>query len=123
MGRQVTLVANSLPAINDITSSELDLLLRDVLCPMDPILDEAYRSNRLTVVSSGSGSPCIDFKMVSLECAVASTNVDLLVIVGMGRAVLSNFRAKFKVDHLKLVILLYLSTLFNHANTYCYHRR
>ena len=57
------------------------------------------------MVASGHGSPCLDLHRVSKELAIAATGADFLVIEGMGRALHTNFRAKFKCDSLKLAMV------------------
>lgn len=53
------LCANSKPALNDVTYSELVLLL-DKASSLCPVLAAALRENRLWVMDSGQGSPCLD---------------------------------------------------------------
>ena len=59
----------------------------------------------LTVVENGCGSPCIDFRQVSSELASLAEDTDLVVLEGMGRALHTNFNAKFKCDVLKLAMV------------------
>ena len=56
---QVMLCANSKPALNDVTYSELVLLLEQasLVCP---ILARAADESMLTVMDSGQASPCLD---------------------------------------------------------------
>ena len=98
-GTQVVLAANTWPSVNDITAPELKHLL---LLIEDPIIKAGLDSNQLSVVPSGSGSPCLDFMRISEETCNAAVGVDFLVIEGMGRAIHTNFYAKFKVDTLKI---------------------
>jgi type II pantothenate kinase len=110
-GTDVCLVANSLPAINDITVDELRdvVLLAAEKCDT---LASALRGEssevafgKLTVCASGSGSPCIDFRRTSQELCEAADGVDLIVLEGMGRAVHTNYAAQFQCDTLKLAML------------------
>ena len=59
------------------------------------------------IVPSGCGTPLIDLSRVSsaLVDAVNREPVDLVVIEGMGRAIESNFDARFKCDALKLAMV------------------
>jgi bifunctional damage-control phosphatase, subfamily II, fusion protein len=70
-GTDVCLVANSLPAINDITVDELrDVVLLaagkcDILALALRGESNEVEFGKLTVCASGSGSPCIDFRRTS----------------------------------------------------------
>ena len=59
----------------------------------------------LEVVSTGTDLPMIDLSDVSDELNDASADADLVILEGMGRAVETNFDAKFKVDTLKLALI------------------
>lgn len=59
----------------------------------------------LTVVENGCGSPCLDFRQVSSDVADMADDTDLIVLEGMGRALHTNFNAKFKCDVLKLAMV------------------
>eukprot|EP00798_Chlamydomonas_sp_ICE-L_P004402 gene4402-14527_t len=133
MGCEVVLVANSLPAINDITAPELRTLL-SAASQSCPIIKEARNaalkvkqltgghipplerggakdevsavpSPRLYVIGSGHGSPCIDFTRVPDLVAEACVGTDLLIIEGMGRAVHTNLYTRFNCDTLKLAMI------------------
>ncbi|KAL6493540.1 Pantothenate kinase 2, mitochondrial [Orobanche gracilis] len=121
-GTEVVLVANSLPALNDITAMELpdivaeaakhcDILrgaaeagglLVDAMINVQDSPRESSLSVPLMVVENGCGSPCIDLRQVSSELAAAAKDADLIILEGMGRALHTNFNAKFKCDALKL---------------------
>lgn len=59
----------------------------------------------LTVLATGSGSPCLDLSNISSElCDSASHGVDLVVMEGMGRAIHTNYTAQFTVDSLKIAV-------------------
>ena len=111
-GTSVALVANSLPAINDITVTELRAVLQSASTLDDTIKaalaaahGNASDHPKLTVVSSGSGSPCIDFRRLSFDVCVAARDADLIVLEGMGRAIHTNYHAKFACDTLKLAMI------------------
>ncbi|KAM3703885.1 hypothetical protein ACB098_04G130700 [Castanea mollissima] len=107
-GTEVVLVANSLPALNDVTAMELpdivaeaakhcDILRRAaeagglLVDAMINTLDgskENSSSVPLMVVENGCGSPCIDLRQVSSELAAAAKDADLDSCVGLG---LGNF--------------------------------
>ncbi|KAL0341543.1 UNVERIFIED_CONTAM: Pantothenate kinase [Sesamum calycinum] len=59
----------------------------------------------LMVVENGCGSPCIDLRQVSSELAAAAKDADLIILEGMGRALHTNYNAKFKCDALKLAMV------------------
>ncbi|KAI3673513.1 hypothetical protein L6452_39635 [Arctium lappa] len=124
-GTEVVLVANSLPALNDITAVELpeivaeaakhcDILrgaaeagglLVDAMINIQDSSRQKPSSTRLMVVENGCGSPCIDLRQVSSELAAAAKDADLVVLEGMGRALHTNYNARFKCDTLKLAMV------------------
>ncbi|PKI59131.1 hypothetical protein CRG98_020497 [Punica granatum] len=124
-GTEVVLVANSLPALNDITAMELPDIVAEaakhcnilrgaaeagglIVDAMTNSLDgskESSPSVPLMVVENGCGSPCIDLRQVSSELAAAAKDADLIILEGMGRALHTNFNARFKGDALKLAMV------------------
>lgn len=124
-GTEVVLVANSLPALNDVTAMELpdivaeaakhcDILRRaaeaggllvDAMVNSSDGSKENSSSVPLMVVENGCGSPCIDLRQVSSELAAAAKDADLIILEGMGRALHTNFNARFKCDALKLAMV------------------
>ncbi|BAT79514.1 hypothetical protein VIGAN_02241500 [Vigna angularis var. angularis] len=123
-GTEVVLVANSLPALNDVTAMELpdiiaeaakhcDILRRaaevggllvDAMINTSNSSIENSSSVPLMVVENGCGSPCIDLRQVSSELAAAAKDADLLILEGMGRALHTNLNARFKCDALKVIV-------------------
>ncbi|BFI31343.1 type II pantothenate kinase [Marchantia polymorpha subsp. ruderalis] len=126
-GTEVVLVANSLPAINDLVAAELPAIIAAAAKHCD-ILRKAAEAGGLLfglpstsdndsqecqngsvpplfVVANGSGSPCIDFRQISSEVADLAKSADLVVLEGMGRALHTNYKAKFKCDVLKLAMI------------------
>ncbi|KAL6318527.1 hypothetical protein AAG906_000605 [Vitis piasezkii] len=114
-GTEVVLVANSLPALNDVTAMELpDIvaeaakvrgLLVDAMVNIQDGSKDSLSSVPLMVVENGCGSPCIDLRQVSSELAAAAKEADLIILEGMGRALHTNFNARFKCDALKLAMV------------------
>ncbi|KAE9453749.1 hypothetical protein C3L33_14354, partial [Rhododendron williamsianum] len=124
-GTEVVLVANSLPALNDVTAMELpdivaeaakhcDILRRaaeaggllvDVMINAADVNKENSSSVPLMVVENGCGSPCIDLRQVSSELAAAAKDADLVILEGMGRSLHTNYNAQFKCDALKVRVL------------------
>jgi len=103
-GTRVVLAANSKPALNDITVVELETLL-DSCRRLDDRLDRLIHDGTISVVPSGCGAPLIDLSDVSAECAAAAAESDLLIIEGMGRAIESNYDARFTVDTVKFALI------------------
>jgi len=103
-GATVTLAANSLPALNDITADELDAAIAQ-LRPTDPVLDAAVAEGRLRTVASGCGTPLIDLADVSDTCNEAARGSDLIILEGMGRSVESNRSARFVCDALWIALI------------------
>ncbi|KAK1363099.1 Pantothenate kinase 2 [Heracleum sosnowskyi] len=124
-GTEVVLVANSLPALNDVTAMELPeivaeaakhcdilrraavaggLLVDAMISSQDRSIDNSS-SVPLMVVENGCGSPCIDLRQVSSELAAAAKDADLIILEGMGRSLHTNYNAKFKCDALKLAMV------------------
>ncbi|XP_062168584.1 pantothenate kinase 2 isoform X3 [Alnus glutinosa] len=124
-GTEVVLVANSLPALNDVTAMELPDIVAEAAKHCDilrraaeagGLLVDAMINNLdgskenscsvpLMVVENGCGSPCIDLRQVSSELAAAAKDADLIILEGMGRALHTNFNARFKCDALKLAMV------------------
>ena len=103
-GVEIVLAANEMASLNDITADEAIAVVEE-LAAEDENLAALIRANMLEVVSTGSGIPLIDLSDVSDELNDAAAGADLVVIEGMGRAVESNFDAKFAVDTLRLAVL------------------
>jgi len=59
----------------------------------------------LFVTDTGQGSPCLDLRRVPGPLADACTGADLVVLVGQGRALHTNFRARFGCASLKLAMV------------------
>ena len=99
----VVLAANTYPAVNDITARELQDIL-EKCSKLDPIIENAVSSKRLSAVGTGSGSPCLDLLRVSEDIAKEAMDADLVILEGMGRALHTNFYARFNVDSLKVAV-------------------
>ncbi|CAI9112702.1 OLC1v1013181C1 [Oldenlandia corymbosa var. corymbosa] len=134
-GTEVVLVANSLPALNDITAMELPDIVAEAAKHCDilrraaeagGLLVDAMISNQdspkdnsssvaLMVVENGYGSPCIDLRQVSSELAAAAKDADLVILEGMGRALHTNFNARFSCDALKVGFSFFVLASHNKA--------
>ncbi|KAJ2596691.1 hypothetical protein H4R99_004820 [Coemansia sp. RSA 1722] len=102
-GTTVVLAANSRPALNDVTEPELTDIVRRV-SSTDACVRQAVEQGRLVVCGTGSSGPCLDMRMLDERLVGQCADVDLVVIVGMGRAIHSNYRARFTCDSLKLAV-------------------
>ncbi|XP_024084620.1 pantothenate kinase 4-like isoform X2 [Cimex lectularius] len=103
-GTKVLLCANKYPVINDVTSEELDSALKSVSTACSYI-EEAYSNKDIKIVEVPNSSCCLDFRYVSEEFAEFCSDVDLLVIEGMGRAIHTNLDAEFNVDCLRMAVI------------------
>ncbi|CAG8799615.1 21363_t:CDS:2, partial [Racocetra persica] len=100
LNMDIILAANSFPAANDVTADELIDILSSV-SEMDSFIAAAWASKKLTVMATGSFSPCLDLIRINEDLARACENVDL---VGMGRAIHTNYNAVFTCASLKLAV-------------------
>jgi type II pantothenate kinase len=103
-GTRVLIAANDQPALNDMTYNELAAFLPRTQA-IDPVLDQLVKSNRLAPLNSGGTAPLIDLRTVSQAVNDAAKDTDLVILEGMGRALESNFEARFKVDAIKLCMI------------------
>jgi len=103
-GTRVVIAANRLPALNDMTVSEVKAWLPR-LCAVDPVLDSLVKSGRIVAIDSGGTAPLIDLRLVSSEVNDFARETDLVVLEGMGRGLESNYEAMFKCDALKIAMI------------------
>lgn len=103
-GARVTLAANSRPSLNDITAPELVTLL-DRCRPLDPVLAESLRAERLCVRATGSATPLVDLSRLDEQFVAATADADLIILHGMGRGIESNWHARFGCDVLRTAVL------------------
>jgi type II pantothenate kinase len=101
-GTHVIIAANSHPSINDITADELTMLFGQV---KDEIIEKAIKEGRLVSMGTGSSSPCLDFNKIDVKLAEEARSTDFIVIEGMGRAIHTNFYAKFTCEALKIAVI------------------
>ncbi|KAJ2332495.1 hypothetical protein GGH92_008905, partial [Coemansia sp. RSA 2673] len=102
-GTTVVLAANTLPALNDVTAPELEDILRRAAAADKELADAAARG-RLLACATGSAGPCLDLCRLDPRLVRLAAGADLVVIVGMGRAILSNYRTRFTCDSLRLAV-------------------
>lgn len=103
-GTRVTLLANSEPTLNDVTASECADLV-ETAAQIDPELSRYRQTGLLAVRGSGNWAPLIDLRQLSEECVAAINDADLIVLHGMGRAIESNYYAKFSCPALHSAVL------------------
>jgi type II pantothenate kinase len=99
-GTQVVIAANELPTLNDMTAADVRALW--------PALEEAapeLRQCAIETVSTGTAEPLIDLSRVSRGLNEAATDADLVILEGMGRALESNYDARFDCDVLKIAMI------------------
>lgn len=104
LGSKVVLSANSRPALNDVTSQELRILAAEA-AGISLVIKDGLETGKLRIVESGLGSPCLDLSRVSQQIADASSDCDLVIVEGMGRAIHTNCTNHFLVDSLRLCVL------------------
>ncbi|KAJ2776087.1 hypothetical protein H4R18_005858 [Coemansia javaensis] len=102
-GATVVLAANSRPALNDVTAPELQAIVARAAA-IDPAIAAAAAAGRLAVCATGSSGPCLDLRKLDERLVRLCRGADLVAIVGMGRAIHSNYRARFTCDALKLAV-------------------
>ncbi|OMH81380.1 Pantothenate kinase 2 [Zancudomyces culisetae] len=102
-GTKVILAANSLPSVNDITCPELtDLVLK--IAEFDSTFQKSIENGNLQVCPTGSQGPCLDLSRLDERLVNRCPDADFIVIVGMGRAIHTNYHATFNVDCLKVAV-------------------
>ncbi|RZF32049.1 hypothetical protein LSTR_LSTR005953 [Laodelphax striatellus] len=103
-GTKVILCANSAPALNDVTHSELLVILRQAAA-ICPIISRALTNGELVAMETAQAGPCLDLSRLNGELAKQMRFVDLLVLEGMGRAVHTNLNAQFRCECLKVAVI------------------
>ncbi|CAB3400703.1 unnamed protein product [Caenorhabditis bovis] len=105
-GAKVIIVANTTPALNDITYSEMNNVFMSI-CATDDELRQYSKNRQLHFAQSGQGSPCLDLRKIhsDLNRMAIREQTDLVVLEGMGRAIHTNFKARFRCDVLKAAVI------------------
>ncbi|KAJ2216786.1 hypothetical protein EV179_001076 [Coemansia sp. RSA 487] len=118
VGSKVILASNSRPALNDVTERELADIVRRA-AREDEEISRAVSSRQLLVCGTGCSGPCLDLRKLDERLVRHCHNADLVVIVGMGRAIHSNYHARFVCDSLKLAVFKNkMAADAAHANIY-----
>ncbi|GAU43597.1 hypothetical protein TSUD_27990 [Trifolium subterraneum] len=102
-GSQVVLAANDLPSINDVTYSELIEIISKLKDEEGCLL--GVSTSNLLIANSGNDLPVIDLTRVSQEIASHASDVDLVILEGMGRGIATNLYAQFKCDSMKIAMV------------------
>jgi type II pantothenate kinase len=99
-GAEVIVTVNSEPNLNDVTIDEIGPIVERATG-----VDEAFARPALRLVDSGCIAPLIDLSRVSDDLVRAAAGADLVVLVGMGRAVESNWSARFACRSLRVAMI------------------
>jgi len=92
-GCEVILAASEEPVLNDVTAAELHALRAQAAS-----IDSAFADPKLRVMSTGTDTPLIDLSAISPTLCDAAADADLVVLVGMGRSLESNWLARFTCE-------------------------
>ena len=105
-GTSVMLCANNRPVLNDVTYTELVLIVQRA-AKLSSVIDQALKSGALSCENSGQSSACLDLSRLSQPLVehMAERKVDLIVLEGMGRALHTNLYAKFGCESLKVAVI------------------
>ncbi|CAK8572156.1 unnamed protein product [Lathyrus sativus] len=102
-GSQVVLAANDTPSINDVTYSELIEIVSKLKDEEGRLL--GVSTSNLLIANSGNGLPVIDLTKVSQELNCLASDVDLVILEGMGRGIETNLHAQFKCDSINIAMV------------------
>lgn len=103
-GVPVILAANTSPSLNDITHDELVQVMQQIAA-WDATLAKAMHSGQLQLFASGNPAPLIDLTQLSPTLVEAAVQADLVVLEGMGRAIESNWNARFHCDVIRTAMI------------------
>ena len=104
-GTKIVLAANESSGFADATADEAAVVVEQ-LAADDDDLASLIAAGMIEVVSTGNDLPVLDLSAVSDELNEAAQGAELVVLLGEGRAVQSNYEAAFTVDSLKLAALI-----------------
>jgi uncharacterized protein with ATP-grasp and redox domains len=99
-GSEIIIAANHQPALNDVTAKELCGIVERAV-----EADGIFASPRLRLADSGSASPLIDLAQISDELADAAEGADLVILIGMGRGLESNWSVPFTCASWRIAML------------------
>ncbi len=96
LGYTCVIAANEVASLNDMTAEETLPLLHSV-ARVDPELDVLLCSGSLSVISSGSVTSGLNMLKVSPDFDGAASKAELLILLGQGRAVETNWKTELSV--------------------------
>jgi type II pantothenate kinase len=99
-GTSVVLAANERPTLNDMTVHDVRAIWGRVV-----EAEGSFASLPIDIVSTGTADPLIDLARVSRELNAASAGAELVILEGMGRAIESNYDARFRCDAMNIAML------------------
>jgi hypothetical protein len=94
-GSQVTLAANQTPVESKVSAMEVSAVLRRT---RDSTLQEAVKSRRLVVLSTGCEGPYLDLMSVDTRLEEHARDAELVVLMGMDKCVLSGALPSLSCD-------------------------
>ena len=103
-GCTVVLAANDQPSLNDITVTELNAVLERA-AGQDSRIAAHLKKGRIRTVGTACDCPLIDLAEVSAACNDAAADCDLIILEGMGRAVETNYDARFTCDTIRIAMI------------------
>jgi len=96
LGFRSVIAANEVPALNDMTARETTALLQRT-AGVSPDIRSLMEAGRLSVISSGSRTSGLDMLKVSQEFDRVASQGELLIVLGQGRAIETNWRTRLSV--------------------------
>jgi len=103
-GSKVILAANTGYARNDILHDEL-VVLADKVAEMCPIINKSLIMGDLKIMETGSCSLSLQLRVIENRLVKAMQNVDLVVLVGVDRAIYTNFEEEFTCESIHCAII------------------
>ncbi|XP_058465678.1 4'-phosphopantetheine phosphatase isoform X2 [Malaya genurostris] len=101
---KVLLCANNNPALNDITYEELREVIKQCCTECD-VIKYAFHIGMLKILGNDQNGPCLDFRLITPDLCNEIVKSDLVIIVGMARALHTNLNTKFTCETLKLAVI------------------
>lgn len=92
-GCEIILAASEEPVLNDVTAEELHALRARAAA-----IDSTFADPKLRVRSTGTDTPLIDLTAICPSLCGEAEGADLVILVGMGRSLESNWLARFACE-------------------------
>ncbi len=96
LGYSSVIAANEVPALNDMTAGEATELFQ-TMSGTDPELRSLFDTGKLRLISSGSVTSGLDMMKVSREFDACASGAEMLVVIGQGRAVETNWNTRLSI--------------------------